>query len=590
MKRKLISAFILGMIMNIIAVIGVSAADISTAIGTPTSDRITGDIAITGNIGAQRSEYVFVLITDADKTAAAMTKETALTNSYAEGLCTSDSGGNFSMVLRLGENHLDGEYNCLVYTAGGNNATKMFDYESPYTIPTALKNLSEYQIGDEADFVTKFEQVKALFGTDTTAFYDNATVPFTTAEKEKLATVMINVRGTDVFETTSDFNSAFNLAEYLIALDKIAIADDVRAFLDVETNRTTLRIDSGYATAKPATKDAICATVAVTELLTPEVLYSVVKNTLVLNETNSAIVWNDLVDIMSNYTDIITIDEASKTKLASININDACQKMYERSMGANFAGFADIPAIIAAYQDGIAAAYTQAGFGNSNNQQGNSNGGSSGGSGGGSSGGSSGGGASAPSSDEGTIVLKKDPELTHEKNEKFSDLTGFDWAKDAIYKLAEEGIISGYPGGKFAPGELLTREQVAVMLVKAYQKATPGDISGFADVKDGAWYSDAVKYAIGSGIAAGMGDGKFGVGLSITRQDFALMVYNAIGADYVVKATANLKDIESIAPYARTAVEALIEMGVLSGDGDGNVRPKDYTTRAEAAVILSKLR
>ena len=126
--------------------------------------------------------------------------------------------------------------------------------------------------------------------------------------------------------------------------------------------------------------------------------------------------------------------------------------------------------------------------------------------------------------------------------------------------------------------------------LKAYQKETPGDVSVFSDVRNGAWYYDAVRYAVGSGIAAGMGDGNFGVGLSITRQDFAVMAYNAMGADYVVKGTAKLNDIDKVSSYARTAVEALIEMGVLSGDDNGNVRPKDYTTRAEAAVILSKLR
>ena len=91
-------------------------------------------------------------------------------------------------------------------------------------------------------------------------------------------------------------------------------------------------------------------------------------------------------------------------------------------------------------------------------------------------------------------------------------------------------------------------------------------------------------------MVAGMGDGRFGVGLPITRQDFAVMAYNAIGASYEPNGTANMKDMDSVAGYAQKAVKALVELGVISGDDEGNVRPLAYTTRAEAAVILSKLK
>ncbi|NLG52740.1 MAG: S-layer homology domain-containing protein [Clostridiales bacterium] len=67
----------------------------------------------------------------------------------------------------------------------------------------------------------------------------------------------------------------------------------------------------------------------------------------------------------------------------------------------------------------------------------------------------------------GGIVI---PPVTPDIGERFTDLAGFDWARDAINDLAGKGIITGKPGGRFAPGENITRAEIAVLVSRILDK------------------------------------------------------------------------------------------------------------------------
>ncbi|MBQ7053902.1 MAG: S-layer homology domain-containing protein, partial [Oscillospiraceae bacterium] len=47
-------------------------------------------------------------------------------------------------------------------------------------------------------------------------------------------------------------------------------------------------------------------------------------------------------------------------------------------------------------------------------------------------------------------------------------------------------------------------------------------------------------------------------------------------------------DFDTVAPYARDAVSALIGAGLVNGKS-GRIAPTDYTTRAEVAVLLKRI-
>lgn len=209
--------------------------------------------------------------------------------------------------------------------------------------------------------------------------------------------------------------------------------------------------------------------------------------------------------------------------------------------------------------------------------------GSGSGSGGGSSiGGSSGGG--------GSYIVSGGSNGSADNNgsgELFGDMQNASWAKNAVYALAEKGIISGRGNGEFAPSENVTREEFAKILVSAFNLPLGGDCA-FDDVSSDAWYAPYVAAAADVGVVYGIDEGKFGVGMPITRQDACVMLCRAAnigeGADLAV--LDKFIDKDDISDYAKTAVAALAESGIVNGMPDSGFAPQKSITRAEAAVII----
>lgn len=172
----------------------------------------------------------------------------------------------------------------------------------------------------------------------------------------------------------------------------------------------------------------------------------------------------------------------------------------------------------------------------------------------------------------------------------FDDIEGVEWAKPAIVYLTEKQILDGVGGTKFNPNGLVTREQLAKMVVGAFAKGAQAGENVFSDVDVNAWYAPFVLKANAAGIAKGLGDGTFGVGKNVTRQDMCVMIYNAaVAAGYRIEAEATTRAFEddnSIADYAKEAVYALKECGAVNGMDPLNFAPYGTATRAQVAKII----
>lgn len=208
-----------------------------------------------------------------------------------------------------------------------------------------------------------------------------------------------------------------------------------------------------------------------------------------------------------------------------------------------------------------------------------------GGRGSGSSGGSSSGGA--PIRVDNDIIQ---PPAT--ETETFHDLAGYDWAKDAIETLYEKNIVNGVGGGQFQPAGQTTREQFVKMFVQlAGAEALVADQS-FSDVDSNAWYASYLTTAKQMGIIEGRPDGSFGVGEPISRQDVMVMLQRGLEAMQVAVPEGTpvaFTDQADTAAYAAQAVEQLSAAGIVVGDDTGAFRPNDTCSRAEAAVIFSRV-
>lgn len=164
------------------------------------------------------------------------------------------------------------------------------------------------------------------------------------------------------------------------------------------------------------------------------------------------------------------------------------------------------------------------------------------------------------------------------------------WAEGDIRTLASWGIVAG-ANNKFNPDKTITRAEFVNMLVMAKgleieEKAT----QTFTDVSPDSWYFGTVEAAAKAGLIKGSGD-KFSPNKTITRQEIVVMLMNAANSGQQVTVRENLagfKDSSKVAIWAKQQVAQAVEMGILAGS-NGYLKPTDPATRAQAAVMLTKI-
>ena len=169
--------------------------------------------------------------------------------------------------------------------------------------------------------------------------------------------------------------------------------------------------------------------------------------------------------------------------------------------------------------------------------------------------------------------------------EEFSDIKGH-WAEAQIKQMAAEGIVKGYPDGTFRPDGLITRAEFAVMVVQAF-KLSNSKGQTFTDT-DGHWAEEIIGTASANGIVSGYSDDLFGPDDPITREQMAVMI---VKAAQLTDSTGgkNFADSQEISDWADEAVKIAAAYQLISGYPDNTFQPQNNTTRAEAAALLSKL-
>lgn len=171
----------------------------------------------------------------------------------------------------------------------------------------------------------------------------------------------------------------------------------------------------------------------------------------------------------------------------------------------------------------------------------------------------------------------------------FNDIQGH-WGERYITPLAQRGIVNGYDDGGFHPNAYVTRAEFVKMLCSGFNITGEYSDAGFADVSNSAWYAQSVALCKSHGIVNGDTNNRFRPQERITREDAAVMLYRILKEDIAFEETEQLQfnDSTDIADYAVGAVATMADEGIISGFDTGSFRPKDNTTRAQAAVMLIK--
>lgn len=170
----------------------------------------------------------------------------------------------------------------------------------------------------------------------------------------------------------------------------------------------------------------------------------------------------------------------------------------------------------------------------------------------------------------------------------FSDTAG-NWAEANIKKLVELKVTSGYPDGSFKPNATITRAEFATLLVKAFSLA-PQSGKIFSDTSSH-WAKDSIATVAANGVAGGYENGSFGPDDLITREQMAVMIVNATKLATESSQGTSFLDRADISSWATGAVAVAVRHGVINGYPDNTFLPQGNATRAEAVtVIMNALR
>ncbi len=174
------------------------------------------------------------------------------------------------------------------------------------------------------------------------------------------------------------------------------------------------------------------------------------------------------------------------------------------------------------------------------------------------------------------------PAPSYETAIPLKDVAGH-WALDKINELVALGCISGYPDGTFRPDHTITRAEFATVLVKAFRFEQKGG-KVFNDTA-AHWAKGYIAAAADNGVVNGYDNGSFGPDDLITREQMAVMIVKAARLSPTAVKT-SFADSGHISGWAGEALSAAAHNGIIGGYPDNTVRPQGSATRAEAVTVM----
>ncbi len=109
----------------------------------------------------------------------------------------------------------------------------------------------------------------------------------------------------------------------------------------------------------------------------------------------------------------------------------------------------------------------------------------------------------------------------------FSDVAAGSWYEKAVAWAVANGITDGVGGGRFDPNGIVNRAQAVTFLYRAKGKPAATAAESFTDVGSGAYYADAVAWAVANGVTDGVGNNSFAPNANCVRGQTVTFLYRA---------------------------------------------------------------
>ena len=167
---------------------------------------------------------------------------------------------------------------------------------------------------------------------------------------------------------------------------------------------------------------------------------------------------------------------------------------------------------------------------------------------------------------------------------QFTDIPSDAFYANAVKWAVENEITTGVGNNRFDPNGQCTRGQVVTFLWRAAGKPTVSANVSFSDVQPGAFYYEAVKWAVANGITTGVGGNRFAPNDSCTRGQVVTFLHRAENSPSA-STISSFTDVPSTAFYYN-AVNWAVANGITNGTGNGRFSPNDTCTRAQVVTFL----
>lgn len=176
----------------------------------------------------------------------------------------------------------------------------------------------------------------------------------------------------------------------------------------------------------------------------------------------------------------------------------------------------------------------------------------------------------------------------------FVDLAGGHWSASSAAALQARGLLSGFPDGSFRPEDLLTRAQMATLLVVALGRGADarnldGVATRFSDMDGSHWAAGYVEELAELDVVKGGGDGRFYPEQPLTRAELAVLVARVARLPTDGSRGPIFLDGARIPDWAMGSVKAVADAGLMTGRAPLLFSPLEAVTRAEGATTLVRL-
>ncbi len=168
-----------------------------------------------------------------------------------------------------------------------------------------------------------------------------------------------------------------------------------------------------------------------------------------------------------------------------------------------------------------------------------------------------------------------------------SDVIGH-WAEENVKYVYDNGLMTGYEDGTFGAENNITRAEFVTVMARLLGLEQNADAVAFEDCA-GHWAKGYIGALANAGIVGGVSETEFAPDSNITREQMAVILSRAFNLEEPFDSMAVFMDDEQISDWAYSDVYKVLNAGYMKGDDSGSFAPLANATRAEVATVIYRL-